>query len=192
MIKKGTLIIISGPSGVGKKTIIDEIIASDKINFFLSISMTTRQKRIGEEEAIDYFFVTEKQFKENIAKNNFLEWAEFAGNYYGTPTSTIFQEIDKGNNVVLEIEVQGAIQVMEKLKNMKYISIFIVPPSIKELKERLINRGTESISMIEKRLSKANKEMHQASYYKYIVTNDIPTKAARKIEEIILNNYFEE
>lgn len=185
MKKKGTLIIVSGPSGVGKKTILDLFIKKEKLNIFFSISLTTRVKRPQEENGIDYHFVSKEEFERNIIENKLLEWAEFAGNHYGTLCSNIFSKLENGYNVLLEIEVQGALEVMRKIEKIDSISIFIVPPSIAELRKRLEKRNTESAESIEKRLKKAEKEMHTSSNYDHIVVNDLVETAAEKIEEII-------
>ncbi|MGL4769024.1 MAG: guanylate kinase [Mycoplasmoidaceae bacterium] len=188
METRGTLIIFSGPSGVGKNTVIDKIIYREKVDLYINISMTTRIKRPHEIDGVDYYFVTKKIFEENIANNQLLEWAEFAGNFYGSPIKQINDAIENGKNVVLEIEVQGALQVMEKLKSFKYLSIFLVPPSIEELKKRLELRNTETNEMILARLEKAKKELEISALYEHVIINDDPDHAAIIIEKIIINH----
>ncbi|MGL5630491.1 MAG: guanylate kinase [Mycoplasmoidaceae bacterium] len=188
METKGTLIIFSGPSGVGKNTVIEKIIYREKVDLYINISMTTRIKRPHEIDGVDYYFVTKKIFEENIANNQLLEWAEFAGNFYGSPIKQINDAIENGKNVVLEIEVQGALQVMEKLKSFKYLSIFLVPPSIEELKKRLELRNTETNEMILARLEKSKKELETSALYEHVIINDDPDHAAIIIEKIIINH----
>nr|MDE5553487.1 guanylate kinase [Malacoplasma sp.] len=171
MDKKGRIIIISGPSGVGKKTIIDQVINDKNLNLVYSISMTTRQPRTGEKNGVDYFFVSDEEFKKSIENNELLEWAEFANNKYGTPLSNLRNKTKEGKNVILEIEVQGASNVKRILKRDEFISIFIIPPSIKELKKRLQKRNTENRKKIRVRIKRAKKEMKLMNEYDYIVLN---------------------
>ena len=145
---KGIIVVISGPSGSGKGTIVNELIKNEQ--YALSISATTRKPRIGEKEGIHYFFMSKEEFLEMINKEELVEWAEFCDNYYGTPKSYIEDKINKGKDVILEIEVQGALQV--KKIYPEAILIFIIPPSLTELKNRLLKRGTETSEIIEKRL----------------------------------------
>lgn len=184
-MKKGSIIIISGPSGVGKKTIIDQFIHNDELNLCYSVSMTTREPREGEVNGVDYYFVTNDEFNEAIKNNKLLEWAEFATNKYGTPIERLYEKINEGKNVILEIEVVGAMDVMAKLDENEYFSIFIVPPSIDELKRRLVTRNTESIEKINKRIERAKVEITTTRNYDYVVLNDDATRAANEIIKII-------
>ena len=147
------LIIITGPSGVGKGTVVKELLDRNK-DIWLSISATTRNPRVGEKDGLNYYFISEERFKDMIDKKEFLEWAQFAGNYYGTPLSTVNEKIEKGFIVLLEIEVEGAKQIKEKFPEA--LSIFLLPPSKAELEKRIRNRGTEKEEAIERRLSRAN------------------------------------
>ncbi|MEG0313940.1 MAG: guanylate kinase [Erysipelotrichaceae bacterium] len=182
-MKKGLLIIISGPSGVGKGTIRDIFIQDKTLNLTYSISMTTRLPRINEVDGRDYIFTTKENFKDAIAKGELLEWAEFVGNYYGTPLSQIEKLRNEGKNVLLEIEVQGATQVKEKCPDA--VTIFIVPPTMEELEKRIRGRRSEPEEVVQQRLGKAEKEMKLQSEYKYVVCNDDPKLAADMISLII-------
>lgn len=184
-MNKGLIIIISGPSGVGKKTIIDQFIKDPELNLCYSISMTTRSPRVGETNGVDYYFVSQNEFNEAIKENKLLEWAEFAGNKYGTPLSAVYQKIDEGKNVILEIEVVGAMDVMAKLNPNEYRSIFIVPPSIEELERRLRSRNTETEEKIIQRIQKATHELKTVDNYNYVVLNDDATRAANEMKNII-------
>lgn len=187
MNKKGKIIIISGPSGVGKKTIIDQIINEKNLNLSYSVSMTTRPPRETEKDGIDYFFVSEEEFNKAIANNELLEWAEFAKNKYGTPIKNLYKMIESGRNVILEIEVEGATKVKELLKREDYISIFIVPPSIRELKKRLKKRDTETKDKIKQRIKRAKHEIKLVNEYDFKVLNDDAKIAAEKLKNILLN-----
>lgn len=185
-MKKGLLIILSGPSGVGKGTVRKQVMKDKTLRLHYSISMTTREKRSREVDGIDYYFVTNEQFQKNIDEGNFLEWCEFVGNRYGTPKSKIEELRNKGENVFLEIEVNGATQVLEKMGNDEgVVSIFLLPPSIKALENRIRNRRTESEEIIKARLEKGKSEMNKVSNYKYIVLNDHVNKASNEICRII-------
>lgn len=179
----GKLIIISGPSGVGKKTILDEIMQDKSLNLHMSISMTTRLPRNNEQEGKDYFFTNVDHFKDLIAKNNFLEYAIYNNNYYGTPKSFVCDQLACGNNVLLEIETVG----VKKLStfNLPMTKIFIAPPSIDTLKERLIKRNTESMDVINQRLAKAQEELKLMKMYDYTVVNDELTSCIEQIRSLI-------
>jgi guanylate kinase len=181
--ERGLLVIISGPSGVGKGTIRKALFEIPDNNFCYSVSMTTRKPRPGEIDGVDYFFVTKEQFEKRIQSNGFLEYAEFVGEYYGTPIDFIETMMEKGKEVIVEIEVEGALQVREK--NPEAVFIFIVPPSRKALIDRLKNRGTDSLETIKKRIDKAEREFHLAYKYDYIVVNDEVVNAADRIYAII-------
>ena len=174
-LKRGMLIILSGPSGVGKGTVREELFKDDSLNLSYSISMTT--------DCVDYFFVDEKSFVDKIAQGGLLEWARFVGNYYGTPKDNVDRLLDEGKNVVLEIEVQGALQVMKKCPDA--LTIFLVPPSLEELERRIRGRRTESEDIVKERLDKARKEIQTKDEYKYVVENDDVHLAKDKIAKII-------
>lgn len=183
---KGLLIILSGPSGVGKGTIRKYFEKDEHLNLAYSTSMTTRKPRDGEVDGKDYFFTSKENFQEAIKKGELLEYAEFVGNFYGTPLSEVERLRNEGKNVLLEIEVQGALQVQEKCPDA--ISIFIIPPSMEELEKRIRGRKSEPEEIIQQRLSKAANEMKMVPNYKYIVCNDDPKLAAELIETIVLRN----
>ena len=186
-MKKGLLIILSGPSGVGKGTIRKKIFKNKKLNLVYSISMTTRKPRKKEIPNVDYYFVSEDIFKENIKNDNFLEYCQFVGNYYGTPKDKVEQWIDNGKNVLLEIEINGANQVLSKVKGDNVVSIFLLPPSLEELEKRIRLRKSESEEVIKERLEKARREINKTEGYDYIVINDDLNRASKEISEIILN-----
>ena len=162
------LIIITGPSGVGKGTVVKELLDRNK-DIWLSISATTRNPRVGEKDGLNYYFISEERFKDMIDKKEFLEWAQFAGNYYGTPLSTVNEKIEKGFIVLLEIEVEGAKQIKEKFPESS--SIFLLPPSKEELEKRIRNRGTEKEEAIDRRLSRANYEIASSDQFDFVLTN---------------------
>ena len=181
--QKGLLIVLSGPSGVGKGTVRRALFASGGHDLVYSISMTTRAPRSGEVEGYDYYFVTKEEFESRIKQNIILEYASFVGNYYGTPVDKIDQLLEDGKEVLLEIEVEGALQV--KAKKPDAVFIFIAPPSFSALRDRLIGRGTEASYLIDERLAKAARELKLASSYDYIVINDDVDNAADRIRAII-------
>ncbi len=185
-MKKGLLIILSGPSGVGKGTVREELFKDESLNLAYSISMTTRKPRPTEKDGVDYFFVEESEFLEKIEKNELLEHAKFVGNYYGTPKSYVNQLLDEGKNVVLEIEVQGALQVMAKCPDA--LTVFLVPPSFEELERRIRGRRTESEDVVKERLDKARKEIATQDEYKYVVVNDDILTTKNQIAKIIKDN----
>ena len=176
------LIILTGPSGVGKGTVVKEILGKDK-NIWLSISATTRKPREGEKDGENYYFLNQKKFKEMIAQNLFLEWAQFAGNFYGTPLSSVNEKINNGYTVLLEIEVEGAKQIKQKFPNS--ISIFLLPPNKAELERRIRNRGTEKEDAIKERLSRANYEISSSKQFDFELTNHKVDETARRIIKLI-------
>lgn len=180
---RGLLVVISGPSGVGKGTVRKALFDMKGHNLTYSVSMTTRQMREGEKDGVDYYFVSKDEFENKIAEGKLLEYAEFVGNYYGTPLDKVNEQLDNGNEVVLEIEVEGAQQVKKKMPDC--VMIFIVPPGKEALYERLKSRGTESEEVIQKRINKANREFKKAKLYDYIVVNDEVSNAADRIMAII-------
>ena len=183
--KRGLLIIMSGPSGVGKGTIRREVMKDKSLNLFYSVSMTTRKMRPGEVDGEDYYFVSKEEFQRNIDNDNLLEWAEFVGNRYGTPKDKVDAMRDDGKNVMLEIEVNGTSQVLKKCQGNDVISIFIIPPSLEELENRIRGRGTESDEVVKTRLAKATSEMELKHHYEYIVLNDDLERAAEEVRDII-------
>lgn len=180
-MKKGVFVIISGPSGVGKDTIVNRLI-KDNLGIY-SISMTTRERRSNEVDGKDYFFVSKEVFEDNIKKNNFLEYALYNGNYYGTLKSFVFDNINKGINVIAILEVKGAIEVEEVYKDA--ISIFVMPPSYNELEKRLRKRNTNSEEDIKKRLLIAKEEIKYKDRYDYVVINNSVDKVIKEISDII-------
>lgn len=184
-MKKGLLIILSGPSGVGKNCVRQEIMKSDKIQLTYSISMTTRKKREKEVDGVDYYFVSEEEFQKNIDAGNFLEWATFVGHRYGTPKDKVEQLRNSGKNVFLEIEINGAKQVMDAVKDDRVISFFLMPPSFSALEKRIRKRKTESEEIIQERLQKGLKEMTMTEDYDHIVINDKISRAAQEIIDLV-------
>ena len=176
------LIILTGPSGVGKGTVVKEILSKEK-NIWLSISATTREPRDGEQEGENYYFLNQEKFKEMIEQNLFLEWAQFAGNYYGTPLSSVNEKIKKGFNVLLEIEVEGAKQIKEKFPES--LSIFLLPPDKAELERRIRNRGTEKEEAIKKRLLRARYEISVSNQFDFELTNHNVNETAKEILKLI-------
>ena len=176
------LIIITGPSGVGKGTVVKELLDRNK-DIWLSISATTRNPRVGEKDGLNYYFISEEMFKDMIDKKEFLEWAQFAGNYYGTPLSTVNEKIEKGFIVLLEIEVEGAKQIKEKFPES--LSIFLLPPSKEELEKRIRNRGTEKEEAIDRRLSRANYEIASSDQFDFVLTNHDVDETVKEVFKII-------
>jgi len=187
MVKKkklGSLIVLSGPSGAGKGTVCAELLKQvDTLN--LSISMTTRAPRGKEINGVDYYFVSREEFENEIKNDNFLEYAKVHGdNYYGTPKSKVMKSLDCGEDIILEIDIQGALKVKEKMP--EGIFIFIMPPSMRELRDRLVKRNTETKDKIIERFKNAYKEINEVTKYNYIVINDEVEIAVEKIKAIIL------
>lgn len=183
MQEKGLLIVLSGPSGVGKGTVRKEIFSQPDTAFQYSISMTTRAPRSGEVNGVDYFFKTREEFETLIQQGKLLEYAEFVGNYYGTPVDYVRETLDAGKDVFLEIEVKGARQVREKFPEGLFI--FLMPPSLSELKNRIVTRGTETEDLIHNRMLSARDEIEMMSLYDYVVENDTVENACKKINAII-------
>ena len=179
----GQLIVISGPSGAGKGTIINKLLEKDNKTRWLSISATSREPRPGEKEGITYYYLKKEDFEEKIDKGYFLEYTNYAGNYYGTPKKYIKEKIDKGIDVILEIEIEGAANIKKLIPEA--IFIFIMPPSLKELVKRLKNRGTENNDKILKRFNTAYKEVNEVTKYNYVVINDKLDEAIKKVESIL-------
>lgn len=183
MSKRGMLIVLSGPSGVGKGTVRKAIFAQDNNKFDYSVSMTTRQMRPGEVNGKDYYFVTKEEFEKEIAEGGMLEYAQYVDNYYGTPLKYVNEMLDEGKDVFLEIEVKGAMQVREKVPDGLFI--FLTPPDLMELRQRLVNRGTDDLDVIDMRMKKAVDEIEMMQNYDYAVVNDKVEAAAEKIKTII-------
>ncbi len=181
--ERGLLIVISGPSGVGKGTVRKALFEMEGHDLVYSTSMTTRSPREGEIDGIDYYFVTKEEFEQRIKDDRFLEYAKFVGHYYGTPKDKVDEQMAIGKEVVLEIEVQGAAQVREKARDGVFI--FIAPPNKEALYRRLLRRGTEGTKTIQKRMDKADREFPLAHKYDYIVVNDEVRNAADRIMAII-------
>ena len=175
MKHKGILIVVSGFSGAGKGTLMKQLVHSYD-NYALSVSMTTRNPRPGEEEGKEYFFVSREEFEEKIAQDGLIEYASYCDNYYGTPREYVERQLEKGKDVILEIEIQGALKIKKKFPTA--LLMFVMPPDAAELKKRLEGRGTESREVIEKRLKRASEEAEGIEQYDYIVIND-------KLEECV-------
>lgn len=181
-MKKGFLLVISGPSGVGKGTVLHDLMNTQK-NLVYSVSVTTRKSRPGEIEGVSYFFKSHEEFEKMIEEDKFLEYAKVHDNYYGTPKDFVEEKINEGKIVILEIDVQGALNVKENIDNGVYI--FLAPPSLSELKNRIVNRGTETESDINLRMNNARKELSYIKNYDYLVVNDHLNSAINLVNEII-------
>ncbi|MDU7961575.1 MAG: guanylate kinase [Streptococcus sp.] len=188
MSERGLLIVFSGPSGVGKGTVRQEIFSTPDHKFEYSVSMTTRAQRPGEVDGKDYFFRSREEFEELIRNGQMLEYAEYVGNYYGTPLTYVNETLDKGIDVFLEIEVQGALQVKEKVPDAVFI--FLTPPDLNELQERLIGRGTDSEEVIAQRIERAREEIALMSEYDYAIVNDEVPLAAERVKRVIEAEHF--
>ena len=188
MTKRGLLIVLSGPSGVGKGTVRAAIFSKGEQKFVYSISATTRLPRTGETDGVDYFFKTREEFEQMIQNKQLLEYAEYVGNYYGTPLEYVENTLATGKDVFLEIDVQGAIQVRELMP--EGVFIFLTPPDLNELESRIVNRGTDSDEVIAKRMKTAREELELMKYYDYSVVNDTVNNAVQKIEAIIQTEHL--
>lgn len=184
MTSKGTLLVLSGFSGAGKGTIVKKLVS--EYGYHISISATTRSPRTGEVDGREYYFKTREEFQDLIDHNGLIEWAEYVGNYYGTPKQFVEEMLAQGKNVILEIEVQGALNVKEQYPEA--VLIFIAPPSIPILRERLIGRGTEDRETIEKRLLRAKEEAKDIKEYEYVVINDNLDTCVQQVHQIIVSN----
>ena len=185
-MKKGVLTVISGPSGTGKGTIVKKLLESEGTE--VSVSCTTRNPRPGETDGISYFFKTEEEFKSMIYNDEFLEYAQVFGNYYGTPKEYVMSRINAGINVILEIDVQGAIQIKKNFADA--VLIFILPPSMKELYNRLSGRGTETPEVVKKRYGMAKSEIKYSENYDYVVVNDDLAEAVEDVRSILKASTF--
>ena len=188
MSDRGLLIVFSGPSGVGKGTVRQEIFSTPDHKFEYSVSMTTRAQRPGEVDGKDYFFRSREEFEELIRNGQMLEYAEYVGNYYGTPLTYVNETLDKGIDVFLEIEVQGALQVKKKVPDAVFI--FLTPPDLNELEERLVGRGTDSEEVIAQRIERAREEIALMSEYDYAIVNDKVPLAAERVKRVIEAEHF--
>lgn len=188
MSERGLLIVFSGPSGVGKGTVRQEIFSTPDHKFEYSVSMTTRAQRPGEVDGKDYFFRSREEFEELIRNGQMLEYAEYVGNYYGTPLTYVNETLDKGIDVFLEIEVQGALQVKKNVPDAVFI--FLTPPDLNELQERLVGRGTDSEEVIAQRIERAREEIALMSEYDYAIVNDEVPLAAERVKRVIEAEHF--
>ncbi len=184
--ERGILFILSGPSGVGKGTVRKNLFEKDH-DLLYSISVTTRQPRAGEVDGVDYFFKSKEEVEQMIENNELIEYAEYVGNYYGTPRNYVNQSLQKGKDVFLEIEVQGAMQVKENFP--EGVFIFLIPPSLEELKNRIVNRGTETEELVKNRLLEAKKEIDMMEAYDYVIVNDDVDEAVKKIQSIVVSEH---
>ncbi|MEQ6375271.1 guanylate kinase [Bacillaceae bacterium S4-13-58] len=184
--EKGILFVLSGPSGVGKGTVRKALFEQSN-NLHYSISMTTRQPRQGEQDGIDYFYKSKEEFEQLIRDGKMLEWAEFVGNYYGTPKDYVQKTLDEGKDVFLEIEVNGALQVRKNFK--EGVFIFLIPPSLEELKNRIISRGTETDEIVQNRLNEAKREIKMMDAYDYVVINDKIDHAVEMVKAIVKSEH---
>ena len=182
MIKKGLIIIVSAPSGAGKTSICDALIKSDK-NIVYSVSTTTREPRKGEKNGREYFFVNDGEFKKMVKANMFVEWAKVHDHFYGTSKKVLEQTINKGKDILLDIDVQGAVKIKKQYKEA--LMIFITTPSLKVLKERLIKRNKDSMSVIKKRIENAKKELTYLPKYDYLILNDKLDKSIQEVKSVI-------
>ncbi|POH19375.1 guanylate kinase [Fructilactobacillus sanfranciscensis] len=183
MAKRGMLIVLSGPSGVGKGTVRKALFEDPEVDFNYSISMTTRNPREGEKNGVDYYFVSKEQFEEKIKNGEMLEYAKYVDNYYGTPLNYVNEQLNAGHDVFLEIEVNGALQVRANCPDGVFI--FLTPPDIKELRSRLVGRGTDDLEVINKRIQKASKEIRMMQNYDYAIVNDKIKNAVEQIKDIV-------
>ena len=181
-MSKGTLIVFSGPSGCGKGTVLKEFFASGG-QAFCSVSATTRQPRAGEEDGVHYYFLTRESFEEKLANDEILEHTTYCGNYYGTPRGPVYERLERGENVILEIEVEGALQIREKCPEA--VLVFVMPPSLSELRQRLIGRQTEDIATVDRRMEAARREVKMAYQYDYVIVNNVVEEAAEELKTIL-------
>ncbi len=183
MEKKGILIVISGFSGAGKGTLVRELLRRHGQDYVLSVSMTTRAPRPGERDGVEYFFTDRERFEEAIEQDGLVEYASYCGNYYGTPRAYVEEKLAEGKNVILEIEIQGALKIKEKFPES--LLIFVTPPNAEELKRRLEGRGTESREVIANRLARAAEESEGVELYDYLVVNDKLEESAEEVHHLV-------
>lgn len=187
MKDKGILIVVSGFSGAGKGTLMKRLL-SDYDNYALSVSMTTRAPREGEVNGREYFFTSKEQFEKTIEENGLIEYASYCENYYGTPREYVEKQLQAGKDVILEIEIQGALKVKEKFPES--LLVFVTPPSAKELERRLVGRGTETAEVVAKRLARAVEESEGIEAYDYIVVNDDLDECVKQLHTIVMNEHY--
>ena len=187
MANKGILTVVSGFSGAGKGTLMKRLM-SDYDNYALSISMTTRAPREGERDGVEYFFTTKEKFEETIANDGLIEYAQYVGNYYGTPKAYVESQLEAGKDVILEIAIQGALKV--KAQYPDCLLLFVTPPNAKELEKRLVGRGTETADVIAKRLARAVEESQGIEDYDYIVVNDDLDECVKQLHSLVQNEHF--
>ena len=187
MNHRGLLVVVSGFSGVGKGTLVKKLV-TECDNYALSVSMTTRKPREGEIDGVSYFFVDHDTFEQTIAQDGLVEYASYVGNYYGTPKAYVEEQLEAGKDVILEIEIQGALKVKEKFPDT--LLLFVTPPSAEELKNRLIGRGTETMDVIESRLARAVEEAEGIESYDYLVVNDVLEDCVEEVHQIIQNEHY--
>lgn len=180
--------MVSGFSGAGKGTIMKELLKRHPDTYALSISATTRNPRPGETDGVEYFFRTREEFEQMIAEDALIEYAQYVGNYYGTPKAYVEEQLLAGKNVILEIEIQGALKVKEKFPDT--LLLFVTPPSAEELKNRLVGRGTETMDVVMSRLNRANEEAEGIEQYDYLVINDVLEDAVEEVHQIIQNEHY--
>ncbi len=185
MNNNGIILIVSGPSGVGKGTVCSRLVDKYPDEYVLSISATSRKPRGNEVNGKEYFFKTKEEFEQMISEGMFLEYAQYVGNYYGTPLEWVKDKLDKGVNVILEIDVQGGFQVKKKCPSA--VTIFVMPPDKDELLKRLGGRGTENSKQIEKRIQRAGEEMKYAEEYDYVITNEVVENSVDLLHNITLS-----
>lgn len=183
MNRKGILIVVSGFSGSGKGTLMKELLSRYPDTYALSVSATTRQPRDGEQDGREYFFISKDEFEKMIAKDELIEYARYVKNYYGTPKEYVRKQLDAGKDVILEIEIQGALKVKEEFPDT--LLLFVTPPSAGELKKRLVGRGTETMDVIESRMNRACEEAEGMDYYDYLVVNDDLNMCVEEMHMII-------
>ena len=186
MADRGILVVVSGFSGAGKGTLMKRLMEKYD-NYALSVSATTRAPRLGEEHGREYFFHTKKEFEELILEDALIEYAQYVDNYYGTPKAYVEKQLNMGKDVILEIEIQGALKVKKKMPNT--LLLFVTPPSAEELRRRLVNRGTESLEVIESRLSRASEEAEGMQEYDYILINDVIEDCVDNMHSIIQSQH---
>lgn len=182
--RQGSLLVLSGPSGTGKGTICKALLRKFSSELHYSVSVTTREKRVGETDGVNYRFISQEEFFTMREQGNLLEWAEVYGNYYGTPRTFVEQELAGGHDVILEIDIQGAMKVKHSFP--QGVFIYILPPSLAELEKRIVNRGTDSDAVIRRRLSCVREELSYAKAYDYVVVNDQLEQAVDRMQSIIL------
>ncbi len=187
-MNRGILLVLSGFSGSGKGTVVKEVMKKYSDTYALSISATSRQPRPGERDGIEYFFKTREEFEEMIAKDELVEYAQYVSNYYGTPKAYVEEQLAAGKDVILEIEIQGALKIKEKFPET--LLLFMTPPSADELKDRLVGRGTETMDVVESRLARAVEEAQGIEKYDYLIVNDDLEECVERFHSIVSNEHY--